>query len=134
MKFQKRLNRFLIGLAIGLLLVAFIFRGRDWGSWLPNAQVLKTINEFYSEPSEQFFCELECYDLGMAEMKALMEDGDVHFSDSDVEGKEKEYIISHFDGAGKPFTIHWSIVEITFSEKVAKPVKVYRDERRECDC
>ncbi|NNE54830.1 MAG: hypothetical protein HKN32_02335 [Flavobacteriales bacterium] len=134
MKFQSRLNRYLIGLAIGFLLVAFIFRGRDWGAWLPNAQVLKTVQEFYSEPSQEFFCLMECHNVSMNDMKGLMQDGDVAFGDSQTKGKEKEYIIHHKDGSGKPFTIHWQIVEITFSEKVATPIKVYRDPNTSCDC
>ena len=134
MKFQRRLNRYLLGVALGLLLIAVIFRGREWGSWLPNPQVLKMTKEFYVEPEEKVWCLMECHGVTMQDIQALMEDGNVDFGDSQTKGKEKEYIIRHETEEGVEFTTHWSIVELSIDKKRAQLIDVYVYKGKDCDC
>ncbi len=101
---------------------------------MPNAQVLKMTKEFYVEPAEVIFCLMECHSITMADVKALMEDGDVNFGDSQPKCPEKEYIITHETPDGRDFTTHWFIEELAVDKKRAKLIKIYPDESTTCDC
>ena len=53
MKFQQRLNRYLLGVALGLILVFVMFNGRDWLGWLPQNQVRKRIAATFQTPARR---------------------------------------------------------------------------------
>lgn len=97
MKFQTRLNRFLIGIVIGLLLVAVFFGGRDWFSWLPGPRVKAQLTEWYQAPDGELEAQLICSGISADLIKRMFEDGDVDFRRSEVRQLPKLYWVGYDD-------------------------------------
>lgn len=95
MKFQSRLNKFLLGVIIGLVLVVMFFGGRDWLSWLPGPQVKGQINEWYQSPSEEVSAALVCSGFSDELLSKVMTDGDVDFGNSDPRGTPRMYWVGY---------------------------------------
>ena len=132
MKIQQRLNRYLIGLVLGLILVAIFFNDRDWGGWTPNAQVLEKAMTGYQEPSEKIRCQMICMDVDVSKLKALMEDGDVEFDQSKVDGYPKIYYIEHVDSEGNELYTKWKFEEISLTKLDATLIEI--GPLKDCDC
>jgi len=97
MNFTQRLWRYLVGIFIGTLLALFFFGQRSCTQWLPNVQV----REFLGEPGlmgdERTRCLIQCGAVTMADLRVILEDGDIEYGESDVrneQGTGKFYRIS----------------------------------------
>jgi hypothetical protein len=132
MKFQQRLNRFLIGLVIGLVLVAFLFNDRDWAGWTPNNQVVTKAMENYQEPSSEVLCQMECLGIDVSKLKTLVEDGDVEFDKSQVDGNPKVYYIEHEDETGQEYFTRWEFEEMSLTRMDATLIEI--GPQKDCDC
>src|SRR3989337_3043833 len=91
--FVKRLFLYLIGFFIGSLIVYFLFFKGQNRSFLPGSIVLDTITSktFVLEPKAE--CMLKCYDVSQRNIKQLLRDGDVIFSESSPRQTPKKYVV-----------------------------------------
>ena len=101
MNFWQRLSRFGIGILLGTALSLYFFGGRGCGSWLPYAQVRKTI----VEGGIQFSPELRVSqpDLTVTDILTYVGSADVDFGASGTREEPQWYVLS---GAveGSPLT------------------------------
>ena len=101
MNFWQRLSRFGIGIFLGTALSLYFFGGRGCGSWLPSAQVRKTI----VEGGIQFSPELRASqpDLTVTDVLTYVGSADVDFGASGTREQPQWYVLS---GAveGSPLT------------------------------
>lgn len=96
MNFRQRLLRFIIGIAIGFILVQVFFGERGCGHWLPGNQVKKWIKENNAniEVMPETTCMMKCQGLTPSDIEYVLgEEGDVIFGESQTKGYPKEYII-----------------------------------------
>jgi hypothetical protein len=93
MNFRQRLNRYLIGVALGLVLVAIFFGGRDWLGWTPNSVVLKKLNASGVKLTQLSQCQMACYDLTKEDLDGVLASGNVAFDKSQVKLDPKVYVI-----------------------------------------
>ena len=100
MSFARRIRLFIIGILIGSLVVwGFLFRGRTFPAWTPEGRVLEALQEHPIRISSEARCMLNCNHITDDDILALIADGDVLFSESDIRGKDiPEYVI---EGKGK---------------------------------
>ena len=92
MNFWQRLSRFGIGIFLGTALSMYFFGGRGCGSWLPSAQVRKTI----VESGIQFSPELRASqpDLTVSDVLTYVGSADVDFGASGTREKPQWYVLS----------------------------------------
>jgi len=95
MTFFQRFKRYLFGIAIGVILTGVFFkdRGNLFTSWLPENVVLNSIKENRVDLSDKASCQFEYYRLQNSDIEALLEEGDVVFSESQVDRKPYVYSI-----------------------------------------
>ena len=95
MNFLKRLKFYLIGVGLGILMVLAIFKDRKLTSWTPANQIIKEIEEKPLVINSSMQCLLNCAGIeGTENVKSLMTQGKVNFSESDVKvQKERIYNI-----------------------------------------
>lgn len=95
MAFIKRLGYYLIGLAIGLIFLAFFLnRKRAQFCYMPNCRVLKELRSKPLTYSESISKKLENRELDSTDILRFLTEGDVDFRASDTKAKPcKLYII-----------------------------------------
>ncbi len=107
MTFIQRLWRYMIGLLIGTLLALFFFGSRSCMQWLPNPQVRQFLGEAGLMGDERTRCLMQCGAVSMADLRRLLEEGDIAYGDSDVrdeQGTGKFYLIRG-DGRAAEFVV-----------------------------
>lgn len=94
MTWGRRIRMYLVGLLIGIGLVAVIYGNRAC-SFLPGKQVLQNIRTSDIEITEQSQCYLDCYGLTQPMIFEMLEEGngDVDFSASEPRNDPKMYVI-----------------------------------------
>ncbi|MCB0760302.1 MAG: DUF4258 domain-containing protein [Flavobacteriales bacterium] len=110
MKFQARLNRYLIGVVIGLVLVAMFFGGRDWLSWLPGPQVKRQLTEAFQNPTSEMQKELDCSGFTAEIIQSILKDGDVDFRRSDTRSEPRKYWLGFETEEGEHLEMQFRIV------------------------
>lgn len=91
--FAKRLFLYFIGFFFGCVLVYFMFfKGKDRG-FFPSAIVIDTLKSRELLIEEKAGCRLACYRISEDNLKDLMEDGDVKFSESSPREEPKKYVV-----------------------------------------
>ena len=100
MSFARRIRLFITGILLGSLVVwGFLFRGRTFPAWTPEGRVLEALQEHPIRISSEARCLLDCNHIADEDILALIADGDVLFSESDIRGKDlPEYVV---EGKGK---------------------------------
>jgi hypothetical protein len=100
MSFARRIRLFIIGILIGSLVVwGFLFRGRTFPAWTPEGRVLEALQEHPIRITSEARCMLNCNKISDDDILALIADGVVLFSESDIRGKDiPEYVV---EGKGK---------------------------------
>ena len=95
MAFIKRLGFYLIGLAIGLIFLAFFLnRKRAEFCYMPNCRVLKELRSKPLTYSESINEMIENHELDSTDVLRFLTDGDVDFRASDTKAQPcKIYII-----------------------------------------
>jgi len=97
--FLHRLSRYLLGIAIGCLLLFMMFPDRDWLSWTPSKTLMRQINYFPAEWSDSLKTQvLRKPELAghIARVKAF---GRPDFSKSQTRTNPKVYLIT--DGSAE---------------------------------
>lgn len=101
MTLTQRVWRYMIGVFIGTLMAFFFFGSRSCMQWLPNEQVRQFLGDAGLMGDERTRCFMRCGAVTMADLRALLEEGDIRYGQSDVrneEGTGKFYLI---EGAGR---------------------------------
>ena len=107
MTFTQRLWRYMIGLLIGTLLALFFFGSRSCTQWLPNAQVRQFLGDAGLMGDERTRCLMQCGAVTMADLRSLLEEGDIAYGDSDVrnEGGTGKYYLIRTDVRSAEFVV-----------------------------
>ncbi|MCH1575230.1 MAG: hypothetical protein L7S67_03080 [Flavobacteriales bacterium] len=104
MTFIQRLWRYMIGIAIGTMLAFFFFGSRSCTKWMPNPQVRQFLGDAGLMGDERTRCLMQCGAVTMADLRALLEEGDIQYSASDVrneQGTGKFYRIEQENSAAE---------------------------------
>ncbi len=89
MTFIQRLWRYMIGIAIGTMLAFFFFGSRSCTNWLPNPQVRQFLGDPGLMGDERTRCLMQCGAVTMADLRGLLEEGDIQYSKSDVRNEQE---------------------------------------------
>ena len=92
MNFWQRLSRFGIGILLGTALSLYFFGGRGCGSWLPSAQVRKTIVKGGVQLSPEL--RVSQPDLTVSEVLMYVGSADVDFGESGTREDPQWYLLS----------------------------------------
>jgi hypothetical protein len=133
MSFARRIRLFIIGILIGSLVVwGFLFRGRTFPAWTPEGRVLEALNEHPIRISSEARCMLNCNHITDDDILALIADGDVLFSESDIRGKDiPEYVV---EGKGKNLKLYKMKFRSEYLTTVLISVLPSPNSNATCDC
>lgn len=132
MKFQQRLNRYLIGIVIGIMLVVVFFRDRDWGKWTPENMVLEQLKNYSTNPDSTIQCKITCLGIDPPDFAILYKDGDVRISESQPRADPRVYKIYSKTRDDREFYV---VAKIHLQPDWAKIVEIEMvDEVINCDC
>ena len=133
MSFARRIRLFIIGILIGSLVVwGFLFRGRTFPAWTPEGRVLEALQEHPIRISSEARCMLNCNQISDDDILALIADGDVLFSESDIRGKDiPEYVI---EGKGKNQKLYKMKFRSEYLTTVLISVLPSPNSNSTCDC
>jgi hypothetical protein len=133
MSFARRIRLFIIGILIGSLVVwGFLFRGRTFPAWTPEGRVLEALQEHPIRISSDARCMLICNDISDEDILALIADGDVLFSESDIRGKDiPEYVV---EGKGKNLKLYKMKFRSEYLTTVLISVLPSPNSNATCDC
>jgi len=129
MTFTQRLWRYMIGLLIGTLLALFFFGSRSCTQWLPNAQVRQFLGDAGLMGDERTRCLMQCGAVTMADLRSLLEEGDIAYGDSDVrnEGGTGKYYLIRTDVRSAEFVV-------TDSTTTVRALELEDAGMEGCDC
>jgi hypothetical protein len=133
MSFARRIRLFIIGILIGSLVVwGFLFRGRTFPAWTPEGRVLEALQEHPIRISSEARCMLNCNKISDEDILALIADGDVLFSESDIRGKDiPEYVV---EGKGKNQKLYKMKFRSEYLTTVLISVLPSPNSNATCDC
>jgi hypothetical protein len=133
MSFARRIRLFIIGILIGSLVVwGFLFRGRTFPAWTPEGRVLEALQEHPIRISSEARCILDCNKISDEDILALIADGDVLFSESDIRGKDiPEYVV---EGKGKNLKLYKMKFRSEYLTTVLISVLPSPNSNATCDC
>lgn len=133
MSFARRIRLFIIGILIGSLVVwGFLFRGRTFPAWTPEGRVLEALHEYPIRISSEARCMLNCNHITDEDILALIADGDVLFSESDIRGKDiPEYVV---EGKGKNLKLYKMKFRSEYLTTVLISVLPTPNSNATCDC
>lgn len=87
MKIGQRLRLYGAGFLIGCVLVYFILlRGKNRTYWLPKNRVKEQVDKSTFKFSEHARCILACKQISEEEVRDVLKNGEVNFSESDTRG------------------------------------------------
>jgi hypothetical protein len=133
MSFARRIRLFIIGILIGSLVVwGFLFRGRTFPAWTPEGRVLEALQEHPIRITSEARCMLNCNKITDDDILALIADGDVLFSESDIRGKDiPEYVV---EGKGKNLKLYKMKFRTEYLTTVLISVLPSPNSNATCDC
>jgi len=133
MSFGRRIRLFIIGILIGSLVVwGFLFRGRTFPAWTPEGRVLEALQEHPIRISSEARCMLNCNHITDEDILALIADGDVLFSESDIRGEDiPEYVV---EGKGKNLKLYKMKFRSEYLTTVLISVLPSPNSNATCDC
>jgi hypothetical protein len=126
--FLRRLKYYGIGFGFGLLFVFFFFQNRGC-SWLPSNRVKNSILERLIVIPDAQLEVLKASGYSKKDVIALLNDGDVDFSESRKQTNPKVYLIQKEMKNGKQLDLFFTLPnesflsEVHFSEKKAAKIK-----------
>jgi len=95
MNFKQRLLRYGLGLAIGCVVVFFMFPQYDWLGWTPGKRVMENIREARFDISPHGQCKMDCMGINMDQLQLARNEGKVDFKKSDVKAAPKLYHLDY---------------------------------------
>jgi hypothetical protein len=91
--FAKRLFLYLVGFFLGSVLVYILFFKDKSRSFFPSAIVLDTLQSSSMEIDKKAECVLSCYHIHASDIKEMLAEGEVNFSESSPREKPKKYVV-----------------------------------------
>lgn len=133
MSFGRRIRLFIFGVLLGSLVVwGFLFRGRTFPAWTPEGRVLESLQEHPVKISSVARCLLDCNHISDQDILALIADGDVLFSQSDIHGKDvPEYVVEGKGQNGKKYKMKFRSEYLSTFLITVIPTP---DANANCDC
>jgi len=95
MTFVQRLTRYLVGIIIGLVVVAMMFPNRDWLNWTPQSRMMQDIREFDMLISPGAQCSMDCAEVSAEHLQIARQEGKVNFEQSKPQGSPKIYLLEY---------------------------------------
>lgn len=92
---KQRVIRYLIGVAIGTLLVYAMFPGRNWLSWTPQETLMKWVRDSKTHITEHAQCRMQCIALTNDSLQAARRGGAINLSKSDAQATPKRYHLEY---------------------------------------
>lgn len=92
---KQRVIRYLIGVAIGTLLVYAMFPGRNWLSWTPQETLMKWVRESNTQVTDHAQCRMQCHALNNDSLQAARNAGYINLSKSDAQATPKRYHLEY---------------------------------------
>lgn len=132
MNLSQRVNRFLIGILIGVLLSIVFFSDRGCSSWVPENMVLGQLKSYYTQPDSTVACRMDCLDITEFELADLFENGDVRISESQPRATPRKYKIY---ATRRDDVEYYIIAAINLQPDLSRIIEVGLVESEpECDC
>jgi hypothetical protein len=97
MTFTQRLMRYLIGIIIGLVVVAIMFPNRDWLNWTPQSRMMQDIREFEIQIAPEAACSMQCEQITAEHLQNARKHGRVNFEKSNPQIEPKLYHLDYGD-------------------------------------
>lgn len=124
MKFTARLGYYMIGLTMGLFIVAAIWSGKDTRcNYFPNARVLANFRSKPMEFSPEVKLQLKSRTIDSMDIVNTLKTGDVDFDRSNIAvGRGKKYVVE--GKTTKGITIELEVINLddkSILQKVTKP-------------
>lgn len=91
--FIKRLFLYLIGFFIGSILVYFMLFKDKSRSFLPSSIILDSLKANEIIYDQHIECILSCYQISNKNIRQMLDDGDVIFSESQPRETPKKYVV-----------------------------------------
>ena len=95
MTFAQRLTRYLVGILIGLVVVAMMFPNRDWLNWTPQSRMMQDIREFDMLIAPGAQCSMDCSEVSTEHLQIARQQGKVNFEKSQPQGSPKIYLLEY---------------------------------------
>jgi hypothetical protein len=95
MTFTQRFIRYLIGMAIGLVVVAMLFPNRNWLSWTPQSRMMTDIREFKFQIAPQSQCSMSCAQVSTEHVQNARQHGSINFELSQPQAQPKRYMLQY---------------------------------------
>jgi hypothetical protein len=102
MDLKKRINRYLIGVGLGILLSIAFFGNRNWTGWMPGNRVLDRLRATYVSDARGN-CLLSCHGLGHSKLEEILSRGKVDFKASDTRSQPLVYVVGEKADNGYSF-------------------------------
>ncbi|MEN8927259.1 MAG: hypothetical protein ABF242_00240 [Flavobacteriales bacterium] len=93
MSIWKRIRVYAVGFGIGLIITSYFFGDRGGCNIFPGKDVKKNIMTTKFNTSEYLDCKLVCNGFTANSIVDIIVNGDVIFSESDVQSKPREYVL-----------------------------------------
>jgi|GEM_PF-7076300 len=94
MNLKQRINRYLIGVGLGIVLSIAFFGQRNWTGWMPGNRVLDRLAATYT-PDSKGKCLMECHKVSHSDLETLLGSGKVEFDLSNAKSEPKLYAVKH---------------------------------------
>lgn len=93
--FYRRLRAYIIGIALGIVMVLVIFKDRAslFTAWTPGNRVKTEIRESRDSVSERASCQLLCLGLSSSALFDSLSSADVNFKESQTSSQPKTYLL-----------------------------------------
>ncbi len=111
--FIRRLKYYAFGFGIGLIFVFVFFKNRGC-SWLPSNRVKNTLLDRVIVIPETDLAELTKNNINIDDLKAILNDGDVSFSESSKNQNPKVYLIEKEINKSKYNKFYFTLPEESF--------------------
>lgn len=95
MNLRQRFLRYLIGVAIGCVIVYAMFPNRDWLNWLPEKRLMQWVREAKTSITPHGQCRLECAGLTEDSLQQARLQGAINWSLSDPQATPKRYYLAY---------------------------------------
>jgi hypothetical protein len=95
MNLRQRFLRYLIGVAIGCVLVYAMFPNRDWLNWLPEKRLMQWVREAQTTITPHGACRMQCAGLTTDSLQQARQMGVINWSLSDPQATPRRYYIAH---------------------------------------
>lgn len=126
MNLKQRINRYLIGLGLGIVLSIAFFGQRNWTGWMPGNRVLDRLVATY-KPDTKGNCLLDCHSVAHSDLEALLGSGKVEFEKSETKTEIKTYVVRH--SKKEALMVHFRA-----DGEVSTIVNIESQRQPQCDC